>query len=231
MAHLDDPEAMPPPTGYTAPFYKADRENEYRQAHAVFSAAAGRRRRGLGAVVMRPTLAAESAAAEPDAVPDDDVRGRRRACATALAAFLTHPEQGIFRGPYLRIRTPFRPADDGWRRHLEWAPAGFTPYGHQAKAFERLSTLHGPAEPTLVTTGTGSGKTESFLFPILDHCRRERAAGRAGVKAVLLYPMNALATDQAQRHQRAAAREPELARGHGRALHRRRGGQRPTSGC
>lgn len=35
MAHLD--EGAPPPEGYTPPFYKADRENEYRQAHAVFS--------------------------------------------------------------------------------------------------------------------------------------------------------------------------------------------------
>jgi hypothetical protein len=37
MAHLDDPETLPPPQGYKPPFYKADRENEYRQAHAVFS--------------------------------------------------------------------------------------------------------------------------------------------------------------------------------------------------
>ncbi|MFF4874944.1 class I SAM-dependent DNA methyltransferase [Micromonospora sp. NPDC000668] len=37
MAHLDNPERNPAPEGYVAPFYKADRENEYRQAHAVFS--------------------------------------------------------------------------------------------------------------------------------------------------------------------------------------------------
>ncbi|WLS44514.1 class I SAM-dependent DNA methyltransferase [Micromonospora profundi] len=37
MAYLDDPQRNPVPDGYTAPFYKADRENEYRQAHAVFS--------------------------------------------------------------------------------------------------------------------------------------------------------------------------------------------------
>ncbi|MEW2384314.1 class I SAM-dependent DNA methyltransferase [Micromonospora sp. NPDC047707] len=35
--HIDDPERNPVPDGYMAPFYKADRENEYRQAHAVFS--------------------------------------------------------------------------------------------------------------------------------------------------------------------------------------------------
>src|SRR4051794_32671437 len=85
-----------------------------------------------------------------------------------LERFLLHPEQGVFRGPYLRIRTPFRPADDGWRSHLEWVPDGFTPYVHQANAFQRLSTKNKPAEPTLITTGTGSGKTESFLIPVLD---------------------------------------------------------------
>ena len=37
MAYLDDPQRNLMPDGYTAPFYKADRENEYRQAHAVFS--------------------------------------------------------------------------------------------------------------------------------------------------------------------------------------------------
>ncbi|NHI05479.1 hypothetical protein STPH2_0842 [Streptomyces sp. KO7888] len=38
MAHLETPETMPPPTGYTAPFYKADREAEMRAAHAHFQA-------------------------------------------------------------------------------------------------------------------------------------------------------------------------------------------------
>jgi hypothetical protein len=36
-SYLEDPAANPPPDGYTAPFYKADRISEYRQAHAVFS--------------------------------------------------------------------------------------------------------------------------------------------------------------------------------------------------
>ena len=53
-----------------------------------------------------------------------------------------------------------------------------------------------PALSTLVATGTGSGKTESFLYPILDHCKN---VGRRGIKAIVIYPMNALATDQARR--------------------------------
>ncbi|GLY22176.1 hypothetical protein Misp04_19080 [Micromonospora sp. NBRC 101691] len=73
------------------------------------------------------------------------------------------------------------------------------PYLHQAKVFARLSTKDGSAQPTLITTGTGSGKTESFRIPVLDHCRRRKQQGRAGVEALLLYPMNALATGQTQR--------------------------------
>ncbi|OEU96556.1 DEAD/DEAH box helicase [Streptomyces oceani] len=158
---------------------------------------------------MKPTLAAAQLRGSLTqyltttyALADENTR-------MALERFLADPESGIFRGPYLRIRTPFHVADDGWQSALEWQP-GFPPYRHQARAWERLSTLNGPAEPTLVTTGTGSGKTESFLVPVLDHCRRERARGRRGVKAVLLYPMNALATDQAGRLGEYLAR-PELA--------------------
>ncbi|MEV6078700.1 DEAD/DEAH box helicase [Streptomyces sp. NPDC052069] len=119
----------------------------------------------------------------------------------ALNSFLGDETTGMFRGPYLRLRTPFTPADDGWQEHLDWVRTdGWTPYAHQARAFVRLTSKDGHTpQPTLVTTGTGSGKTESFLYPVLDHCARERAAGNNGVKAIFLYPMNALATDQAAR--------------------------------
>ncbi|MEV3979308.1 DEAD/DEAH box helicase [Nonomuraea sp. NPDC049758] len=118
----------------------------------------------------------------------------------ALHRFLGDETSGMFRGPYLRIRTPFTVGGEEWREHLEWQREGFTPYAHQAEAFARLTSANGHTpQPALITTGTGSGKTESFLYPVLDHCRREREAGKAGVKAVFLYPMNALATDQAGR--------------------------------
>ncbi|MBV2366825.1 DEAD/DEAH box helicase [Streptomonospora nanhaiensis] len=129
----------------------------------------------------------------------------------ALHRFLGDETSGMFRGPYLRIRAPFTTADDGWREHLEWRREGFTPYAHQAVAFARLTSANGHTpQPTLITTGTGSGKTESFLYPVLDHCRREREAGKAGVKAVFLYPMNALATDQAQRINELLTQNSEL---------------------
>ena len=64
------------------------------------------------------------------------------------------------------------------------------------------------AAHTLVATGTGSGKTECFSYPLLDHCARSRQAGEAGITALVIYPMNALAMDQARRFARFIATTP-----------------------
>lgn len=127
------------------------------------------------------------------ALSDDDAQA-------SLRAFLTDPSDGIFKGPFLRTSMPFAPAPARSEHALAWLPAGFQPYTHQAAAFERLDSSRpdGP-QPTLVVTGTGSGKTESFLIPILDHVIRANADGTTGMKALILYPMNALADDQADR--------------------------------
>lgn len=134
---------------------------------------------------------------------------------SALVDFLADRDNGIFKGPYLRLRLPFKAADDGWRDAFDWYE-GFPPYGHQAKAFARLSSLDlGESKPrplpTLVTTGTGSGKTEAFLFPIINHVLRARRRGVTGMKALILYPMNALANDQAQRLASILATHDDLA--------------------
>lgn len=69
-------------------------------------------------------------------------------------------------------------------------------YLHQEKAFRSIKG----GRTTLVATGTGSGKTESFLLPIISRCLQLRDEGaEAGVTAVIVYPMNALAEDQLQR--------------------------------
>ena len=108
--------------------------------------------------------------------------------------FLAEPG-ALARGPYISIALPFRQQLKS-KPAFEWLTE-FRPYAHQARAFERLS---GDApSSTLVATGTGSGKTECFLYPVLEHCRQMRQAGRRGIKAILIYPMNALATDQANR--------------------------------
>jgi hypothetical protein len=139
------------------------------------------------------------------ALSDDDVREE-------LSRFLEDSGEGIFRGPYLRVRTPIRSVEEDWTWPLQWVRDGFVPHQHQATAFERLSTLDGRTpSPTLVTTGTGSGKTECFLYPVLDHCARMQAQGKPGVKALILYPMNALASDQAGRIAELIASQPDLA--------------------
>lgn len=133
--------------------------------------------------------------------------------ATALKSFLSDATDGMFRGPYVRMRLPFAQAS-GWEGVLEWLPSWFIPYHHQAQAFRRLSSVDGNGarrpEPTLVITGTGSGKTEAFLYPVLNHAMRARRDGQRGVKALLLYPMNALANDQASRLATLLSSDPAL---------------------
>ena len=66
-------------------------------------------------------------------------------------------------------------------------------YRHQVEAIARI----GSGRNTVVATGTGSGKTEAFLLPALDGCcRLDDEGGGKGVRAILIYPMNALANDQ-----------------------------------
>jgi ATP-dependent helicase YprA (DUF1998 family) len=45
----------------------------------------------------------------------------------------------------------------------------------------------------VVATGTGSGKTECFLFPIVDRLLRDPQKAAPGVRVLLIYPLNALA--------------------------------------
>lgn len=70
-------------------------------------------------------------------------------------------------------------------------------YLHQEKAVVKAKQNHN----LVVTTGTGSGKTECFLLPILNHLLSEKENGKlsCGVRAILIYPMNALANDQMKR--------------------------------
>jgi ATP-dependent helicase YprA (DUF1998 family) len=73
------------------------------------------------------------------------------------------------------------------------------PYQHQADAIS-LSLVGGRS--LVVMTGTGSGKTECFLLPILGKLAREASTrgdvfgNTTAVRAIVLYPMNALVNDQ-----------------------------------
>ena len=72
-------------------------------------------------------------------------------------------------------------------------------YTHQERA---IRATHVDGLNVVVATGTASGKTESFLYPILFELYRQHLAGELeepGVRAMILYPMNALANDQRER--------------------------------
>lgn len=88
------------------------------------------------------------------------------------------------------------------RRSAELGPAlhgEFPLYSHQERA---IRGVHLDGRNIVVATGTGSGKTEAFLYPILFHLYRQYLTGELfepGVRALILYPMNALANDQRER--------------------------------
>lgn len=72
-------------------------------------------------------------------------------------------------------------------------------YVHQETAIRNVVS---GGRNLVVATGTGSGKTETFLIPLLNHLLQEHETGSLsvpGVRALLLYPMNALVNDQLTR--------------------------------
>jgi DEAD/DEAH box helicase domain-containing protein len=74
-------------------------------------------------------------------------------------------------------------------------------YTHQLRA---LRTLSGPTPTSVVvTSGTGSGKTECFMLPILNDLARQTEANPnqqlRGVQALFIYPLNALINSQRER--------------------------------
>lgn len=74
-----------------------------------------------------------------------------------------------------------------------------TLYKHQELALRKISS----GKNVVVSTGTGSGKTECFLMPIINDLMKERENNngklKPGVRAIIIYPMNALANDQIDR--------------------------------
>jgi len=77
-------------------------------------------------------------------------------------------------------------------------------YEHQQKAIQAVNN----GENIIVATGTGSGKTECFLIPMLDMLLKEGNYLRdRGVRALILYPMNALVNDQVKRLRQLLCRQ------------------------
>ncbi len=81
-------------------------------------------------------------------------------------------------------------------------------YMHQERAFRKVIS----GDNLIVSTGTGSGKTECFLLPIINDLLREIEQGtlNSGVRALLIYPMNALANDQIKRIREIFMKFPQI---------------------
>jgi len=141
------------------------------------------------------------------------------ALAGQFRALLDEPER-LVKGPYLEATPPFQTdtsigdliRERVLARHFErldaHLPVNRPLYVHQVRAIRSVVA----GRNVVIATGTGSGKTESFLIPILNLLFDEldkRTLG-PGVRALLLYPMNALANDQRKRLRRLLASTPEI---------------------
>jgi len=80
------------------------------------------------------------------------------------------------------------------KKYLPKLPVSRPLYLHQEKAIEKIVA----GKNVVVSTGTGSGKTNCFLIPFINELLREKEQGKLndGVRAIFIYPMNALANDQ-----------------------------------
>lgn len=119
-------------------------------------------------------------------------------------------ENLLSKGPFLEVTAPYKKgmsiqelvSEDILSKHFlslnqEEMPASRPLYTHQERAIRKAKEK----KNFIVATGTGSGKTESFMMPILNDLFSEYEQGllTPGVRALFVYPMNALANDQVKR--------------------------------
>jgi len=128
----------------------------------------------------------------------------------------------LTKGPFIEASAPFQSGatvrqlvEEGllsalWKRFPpEIFPIDRPLHLHQEVAIRKALA----GRNLIVSTGTGSGKTETFLIPILNGLFEEVETGTIttpGVRALLLYPMNALANDQVKRLRRLLEPFPEV---------------------
>ena len=121
---------------------------------------------------------------------------------------LTELESRLYKGPYLASTLPFKQSktisqlinekffEDNFK-YVGDIDLERPCYEHQVKSFIRIKDGHN----VVVTTGTGSGKTECFMLPIINELIKELKNGpiQPGVRAIFLFPLNALVYDQMDR--------------------------------
>lgn len=129
----------------------------------------------------------------------------------------------ILNNPGVISQLPFIETTQKFKKHVDYAELGlesdfleilgllsrddgvenrrlvYPPYHHQSEALRATIVER---KSLMVMTGTGSGKTETFLFPILGKLTKEAAVKpdsfykNRAIRALILYPMNALVNDQ-----------------------------------
>lgn len=128
-------------------------------------------------------------------------------------------KERLFKGPYIDLNLPFQRGDNidelieegvVCKSFKKLGNIDFERplYAHQEEAIRNI----GKGRSAVITTGTGSGKTESFLYPILNELMYEVEAGNmdVGIRAIFLYPMNALVNDQMDRVREILRNCPEI---------------------
>lgn len=135
--------------------------------------------------------------------------GKESRLATFIRDSFNRP-RALFAGPYLELTVPYQTATSLQEltntgvltpKLMQMAcfqqgrplPVNAPLYSHQAKALRKLCAEE---RNIVVSSGTGSGKTECFLIPILNDLLIDPLPG---VRAILIYPLNALVNDQLDR--------------------------------
>jgi replicative superfamily II helicase len=105
--------------------------------------------------------------------------------------------------PFFQAHRPFKtgkawrelPLDQRLAQAIEQRSGTRAAYLHQSQAIDELRSAN--PQSIVVTTGTGSGKTEAFLLPVIQNAFDDAVRFKKhGLTAILIYPMNALANDQ-----------------------------------
>lgn len=99
-------------------------------------------------------------------------------------------DEGVL-SPLFRQLEAEKPED---KRYKTVLPIDRPLYLHQEQAIRSIVA----GNNAVISTGTGSGKTNCFLIPVINELLKEKEAGTLGpgVRAMFIYPMNALANDQ-----------------------------------
>lgn len=93
-----------------------------------------------------------------------------------------------------------------WQKCMPNADTYYPPYEHQYQCWKTLlkeKTPDGKNMSIVVTTGTGSGKTECFMLPLVQDLIEHPIPEQ--VQAIFLYPLNALMEDQKARMEKLLA--------------------------